>query len=158
LTLLYNRNALDQHLERIADWGVLFQHPPTLLLLDVDHFKEVNDSYGHPVGDLVLRAIGDVLTRSFLRRQDFVARYGGEEFAVVVVETAESTLTAMATRLLESIRKMDLQHAGKPIEVTISLGLAALGSGERPSSWIERADRALYEAKQRGRDRMIRAA
>ncbi len=158
LTLLYNRNALDQHLERIADWGVLFQHAPCLLLLDVDHFKEINDQYGHPVGDAVLRSIADVLTRSFLRRQDFVARYGGEEFAVVVVETSETTLTTMASRLLESIRKMDFQHAGTPIEITISLGLASLTSGERPASWLERADRALYQAKKRGRDRMIRAA
>ncbi len=158
LTQLYNRNALDQHLERIADWGILFQHSPALILVDVDHFKEINDTFGHPVGDEVLRRLADVLTRSFLRRQDFVARYGGEEFAVVAVETPPHTLQAMAERLLNAVRKMEVTHAGQQIEVTISLGVAQLAQGERPAAWIERADQALYEAKHRGRDRMITAA
>jgi diguanylate cyclase len=155
LTQLYNRNALDQHLERIADWGVLFKYPPALVFADVDYFKSVNDTHGHSVGDQVLRAIADVMTRCFLRRQDFVARYGGEEFAIVAVETAPDTLHTMADRLLESVRKIHIVNGGVPIEATISLGIARLGPGERPAQWIERADHALYEAKRRGRDRMV---
>ncbi|HEX2731311.1 MAG TPA: GGDEF domain-containing protein [Polyangiaceae bacterium] len=158
LTQLYNRNAFEQHLERIADWGVLFQHPPTLILADVDHFKSINDSYGHPFGDTVLRAVGDTLTRSFLRRQDFVARYGGEEFAVVAVETQPETLQTMAERLLDNIRKLDVRNGALEVEVTVSLGIARLRQGERPAQLIERADEALYEAKRRGRDRMVQAA
>lgn len=158
LTQLYNRNALDQHLERIADWGILFQHSPALLLLDVDHFKEINDTHGHHAGDQVLKHLADVLTRSFLRRQDFVARYGGEEFAVVAVETPTSTLQAMATRLLQSVRSMDVSETDPAIEVTVSLGVARLVPGERPAAWLERADQALYQAKHGGRDRMFIAA
>lgn len=158
LTQLYNRNALDQHLERIADWGVLFQYAPALIFIDVDYFKSINDSHGHSVGDQVLRALSDVMTRCFLRRQDFVARYGGEEFAIVAVETSPETLQTMADRLLDSVRKMNLRHAGQSLELTVSLGVARLGQGERPLEWIERADKALYEAKRRGRDRMVLVA
>lgn len=158
LTQLYNRNALEQHLERVADWGVLFQHPPALVFVDVDHFKSINDSVGHAAGDSVLRSLADVLTRCFLRRQDFVARYGGEEFAVAVVETPRETLHSMAERFLDAVRKMNIAHQGHEIEITVSLGIARLTSGERPAEWIERADQALYEAKRRGRDRMVSAA
>lgn len=155
LTQLYNRTALDQHLERITDWGILFHQSPALLFIDVDHFKPINDTYGHLGGDQVLRGLSDVLTRCFLRRQDFVARYGGEEFAVVVVDTPMETLRSMAQRLLEAVRKMECPLAPTPPEVTISMGIAQLRPAERPVSWIERADRALYEAKQAGRDRLI---
>jgi diguanylate cyclase (GGDEF)-like protein len=157
LTQLYNRNALEQHLERITDWGILFKYPPALLFVDVDHFKSVNDSAGHAAGDRVLRALGDVLTRCFLRRQDFVARYGGEEFAIVVVETPREILHNMADRLLESVRKMRVPLEHTEVEVSVSLGIAHLNLGERPLEWVERADRALYEAKRRGRDRRFSA-
>src|SRR6478736_193059 len=89
LTQLFNRAALDAHLDRVADLAFLLSSNPCILMIDVDHFKKCNDSYGHPAGDEVLRRVADCLVRNFLRREDFVARYGGEEFVVVIPDSSQ---------------------------------------------------------------------
>ena len=89
LTQLYNRGAFDEQLARLGELGFFYGLPPVLMLLDIDHFKAINDRLGHPAGDQVLRQVADTLVRTFLRKQDFVCRYGGEEFGILVLETTE---------------------------------------------------------------------
>ena len=155
LTRLNNRAAFDEHTGRIADIGLLLGAPPTLLLADVDHFKKVNDTYGHPAGDEVLRRVGEALVRNFLRKEDFVARYGGEEFAFVMMDASLEDAKGLAERVRKSLRGLPIQHGGRAIEVTISIGLSSLVPGETAGAWVERADRALYDAKAKGRDRVV---
>ncbi|HVW24590.1 MAG TPA: GGDEF domain-containing protein [Polyangiaceae bacterium] len=155
LTQLYNRAAFDEHIARIADLGLLLGTPPTLLMIDVDHFKQLNDSRGHPAGDEALRKVSECLLRTFLRKEDFVARYGGEEFAIVLMDASLADARAMAERLRKTVRSMTIEHRGNSFSVTVSIGVAALVPGELAAAWIERADRALYAAKHEGRDRVL---
>jgi len=153
LTQLFNRASLDAHLERVADLAFLLSSSPCILMIDVDHFKKVNDSYGHPVGDEVLRRVADGLVRNFLRREDFVARYGGEEFVVVIPDSSLHNAEQRAERVRQSLSELEID-AGKntKIKITVSIGLASLSSGDAGISWLARADAALYEAKGSGRN------
>lgn len=155
LTKLSNRAAFDEHVARLSDLGLLFSHPPCLLLLDLDHFKAINDEFGHPAGDAVLIEVGKCLTRTFLRKQDFVARHGGEEFAALIVDTPLEQAKMLADRAGNALREHPVVHQGRSIEVTLSAGVAALMPGEGMESWIRRADQALYAAKAAGRDRSV---
>jgi diguanylate cyclase (GGDEF)-like protein len=154
LTRLYNRAAFDEHVTRIADLGLLLGTPPSLLMIDVDHFKRLNDTHGHPAGDEALRRVSDCLLRTFLRKEDFVARYGGEEFAVVLMDASPTDVKALAERTRKAVRAMVFDHHGHNLSVTVSVGVASLVPGETSTRWIERADRALYTAKSEGRDRV----
>jgi diguanylate cyclase (GGDEF)-like protein len=128
----------------------------TLIMIDLDRFKAVNDLYGHPTGDLVLGRLAGLL-RARLRQADVVGRYGGEEFAVVLEDLSGPD----AVRLLERLRAefAAIEHrpreGGAPFQVTFSAGLATLEEGEEVSSWVQAADRALYGAKEAGRDRVV---
>jgi diguanylate cyclase len=153
LTQLSNRAAFDEQLNHLASLGVLLGEAPWLFLVDLDHFKAINDNYGHPAGDEVLRQVSRSLSRTFLRKQDFVCRYGGEEFAALLLDTTESQAGLLAERLIGNVRDLTVKHGPHEICVTLSIGLAALGPGESAQSWIHRADSALYRAKSRGRDR-----
>jgi diguanylate cyclase len=152
LTQLSNRAAFDAHVVQLVSLGVLLGDSPWLMLVDLDHFKAVNDNYGHPAGDEVLRQVSQCLSRTFLRKQDFVCRYGGEEFAAVLLDTTEQQMAALSLRLLECVRKLVVSHGGHEVSVTLSIGLAALRPGESSESWVARADSALYRAKREGRD------
>jgi diguanylate cyclase len=152
LTQLSNRAGFDAHVVHLASLGVLLGHAPCLLLMDLDHFKAVNDNYGHPAGDEVLRQVSHCLSRTFLRKQDFVSRYGGEEFATVLLDTTSEQMILLTERLLESVRQLTVKHGPHEVKVTLSVGLAALRPGEPVSAWIARADAALYRAKREGRD------
>ena len=152
LTQLSNRAALDAHVGHLVSLSALLAEPPLLLLADLDHFKTVNDTYGHPVGDEVLRQVSHCLSRTFLRKQDFVARYGGEEFATVLLDTTAEQAQRLAERLMEGVRALVVQYGGRELQVTLSLGLAALHPGDTASSWLARADAALYRAKRDGRN------
>jgi diguanylate cyclase (GGDEF)-like protein len=157
LTKLFNRGAFDDYVKRVVALDGLFGKAACLLMVDVDNFKRVNDDYGHPTGDEVLRKLGDALVRCFPRNGDFVARYGGEEFAIVLRDTRMGDARMLAGRLLTSIRKMQIKRGETSFGFTVSAGLAELRQGESGTSWIERADRALYEAKRAGRDRTVEA-
>ena len=154
LTQLFNRAALDAHLDRVADLAFLLSSSPCILMIDVDHFKKCNDTYGHPVGDEVLRRVADMLVRNFLRREDFVARYGGEEFVVVIPDSSLHNAELRAERLRQSIAELEIETSKGKIQVTVSVGLASLAAGDTGVSWLARADAALYEAKGAGRDRV----
>jgi diguanylate cyclase len=152
LTQLSNRAAFDTHLLHLVSLGVLLAPSPWLLLVDLDHFKAVNDNYGHPTGDEVLRQVSHCLNRTFLRKQDVVCRYGGEEFAAVLLDTTPEQMTLLTERLMGSVRDLVVQHGPHQLKVTLSAGLAALRPGETAASWLGRADAALYRAKREGRD------
>jgi diguanylate cyclase len=152
LTQLFNRAALDAHLDRVADLAFLLSSSPCILMIDVDHFKKCNDSFGHLSGDEVLRRVADMLVRNFLRREDFVARYGGEEFVVVIPDSSLHNAELRAERVRQSIAELEIEAPRGKIQVTVSIGLAALASGDTGASWLARADAALYEAKGAGRD------
>jgi diguanylate cyclase len=156
LTLLQNRRAFDMALERSVSMATLFERPLCLMMIDVDHFKSINDRHGHPVGDRVLRALSDALTRSFPRRSDVVARYGGEEFACLLGAELDDA-KVLASRLLAAIRKLEIEDGGEHITLTVSLGLGELRRAESGAELVARVDRALYEAKAGGRDRVALA-
>ncbi len=159
LTKLYNRGAFDEHVVRFSQLASLVAEPTALLLIDIDHFKRVNDTYGHQSGDLVLRQVADACVRTFPRQRDFVARYGGEELVVLAHDIEQAQVTKVARRLLDAVRALSAASmTGEPIDVTISIGIAALDAEDKATAWIERADKALYRAKQSGRDRAIIAA
>ncbi len=152
LTRLCNRKTFDEQLQRTSDLNSVFVQPACLILVDVDHFKFVNDNHGHPAGDEVLRRLSDCLVRTFRRRDDVVARFGGDEFAIILRDTKMHEAVLLCDRLLEGVRSMEIEHSGNTIRITTSIGIGEAIPGESQEKWLERADRALYEAKQRGRD------
>src|SRR5690606_14074493 len=131
------------------------KHPAAILLCDVDHFKGVNDNYGHPVGDEVLRQVARVL-RTAVRVIDIPARYGGEEFAVVLESTDLEGALHLAERIREDVGRLEIQTEKGVLQVTMSIGVAAFPDDAREQALlIERADLALYHAKQTGRNRVV---
>ncbi len=155
LTGLYNRAAFDEQIERELDFASLFGHSICLLMVDVDDFKWVNDTYGHPVGDEVLRLIARCLGMSFVRKDDYSARYGGEEFVVILREVDAATAKGLTERLMHAVRHLEIDYEkADSLRVSVSVGVAQLRRGETSAQWIERADKALYRAKQAGKDRV----
>jgi len=125
-----------------------------VLIVDIDHFKRVNDSYGHAVGDAVLCHVTEIM-RAEIRRQDTLGRYGGEEFAVLLPETTEAAAMALADRLRERVARSPLIRPGLVIDNTVSVGVSLLlASDVNPDAALSRADQALYRAKQQGRNRI----
>jgi diguanylate cyclase (GGDEF)-like protein len=152
LTGLFNRGAFDEALERYVDLAQAGRQSLGLLLIDLDHFKRINDTLGHAAGDAVLRAVSGLLSRSFLRADDFVARYGGEEFAVLLFIDDLAQLDRLVTGLRERLRQMRIAELPPDAEVTGSAGCALRRPGEAPDALLRRADTALYAAKNAGRD------
>jgi diguanylate cyclase (GGDEF)-like protein len=154
LTRLYNRKAFDQQLARVFELNKLSGQPACLLMVDADHFKSINDNFGHPVGDLALKQLADCCVHVFPRKTDFVARYGGEEFAIVLQETPLEVAKMLGQRLLQAIRALCINYDNATLGITASIGIAELDPTKDISHWLQRADSALYRAKQAGRDRM----
>ncbi|MBO6562779.1 MAG: PleD family two-component system response regulator [Nisaea sp.] len=157
LTGLYNRRYLETYLKSLMDSAVERRKPLALLMLDIDHFKAVNDTHGHLVGDRVLKAVADALTNS-LRSVDMVARIGGEEFVVVMPDTSEEFAEAVAERLRKRVADtvVEIETADEPISVKISIGLTMRRDEDRTvEDMIGRADKALYGAKSAGRNRVV---
>ncbi|MFT5091858.1 MAG: diguanylate cyclase (GGDEF)-like protein [Porticoccaceae bacterium] len=151
LTGLPNRRAFD---ERIEQAHTAFTEEGTsyaVALLDVDHFKKFNDLHGHAVGDKVLEVVGEVLRRT-QRGTDHVARYGGEEFVVLLERVPGHQATSVVDRQRERLGKSSLRVDGKDLSITVSAGVAEVQPGESMKSVLERADQALYAAKEAGRD------
>ena len=133
-----------------------YGHDLTLLIVDLDHFKAVNDTCGHPCGDEVLRSVTLRLLKE-LRNFDSIARYGGEEFAVIMPETDPPGARAVAERLLEAVSSSPITTTrGNVLQLTISIGMASFpGDARSEDDLIEAADQALYAAKDRGRNRVV---
>jgi diguanylate cyclase len=154
LTGLPNRAAFDERLGSSTTLHAYANQPECLLLLDIDHFKEVNDGFGHRAGDAVLAELGKLLSKLVFRRTDFVSRYGGEEFAVVLDDTNQREGMRVADRLLKAVRNQTVDFDGRPIRVTVSIGVAGIRPGDDEATWLEAADKALYRAKRSGRNRV----
>ncbi|GAB4359547.1 MAG: hypothetical protein Kow0073_18520 [Immundisolibacter sp.] len=151
LTELFNRGAFEAAFERYVELAKASGQSLALVLLDIDHFKRINDSFGHHAGDAVLRAFGDLLSRAFLRADDFVARYGGEEFAVLLFVSDAGQVARLVKALFERLRALRLPALGEDYRLSCSAGIALLRSGEERQSFFQRADQALYQAKAAGR-------
>lgn len=155
LTGVANRRHLDQVLQHEWDRARRVGHGLALLLVDVDHFKQFNDRFGHPVGDQCLRAVASALSGCATRSSDLVARFGGEEFAVVVPATSEHAVAELAECMRAAVERITLPAAG-PVTISIGMGVIdAVGHGS-VQGLVEAADAALYEAKHRGRNRVER--
>ena len=151
LTGLPNRREFNARLEeRMGAWNRR-RDVFSLLLLDVDHFKKLNDRYGHLAGDQVLATIGRAL-RGAIRREDAVARFGGEEFAILLPSTSLEQAIQAAQKVREAVARVSISRGGQQIAVTVSGGLATIESNERVEALIQRADSALYAAKGAGRN------
>jgi diguanylate cyclase len=155
LTRISNRKAFDDYLARSVEMFKAFGHPMSMLVVDVDHFKTVNDSNGHVTGDEVLRHVANAVVKVFLRKNDFVSRIGGDEFAVILRETSVEDAHTLAERVLGRIRALLVPTpTEETIAVTVSIGLAQIEIGDDEKTWLDRADRCLYSAKEAGRDRV----
>ncbi|MBI2923327.1 MAG: diguanylate cyclase [Planctomycetes bacterium] len=153
LTRLFVRQHFFYKLEEALTRAQKGRKPLSLLIADLDDFKKVNDTYGHPVGDLVLREVGGAIKRS-VRAGDLAARYGGEEFAVIFPGATLAEGRAVAEKILDSIRQAEVDSGGTKVKLTASLGLAELRSGDSAESLIARADAAQYRAKYGGKNRL----
>ena len=158
LTGVYNRASFDEHLTRVAQLGAVLGSCAIVFMIDIDHFKWVNDKYGHQVGDEVLRKVARSLNRCLRRRDDFVGRYGGDEFVAIVRGRSQKEALDEGERLLFAIKEIEVPHEGETVRVSASIGAAVLEAGESTKEWLGRADRAMYEAKQAGRERVAVAA
>jgi diguanylate cyclase len=157
LTGLVNRRHMSALLKQERQRGLRSGRTFAVATIDIDHFKAVNDHYGHAVGDEVLRNFARQAPQA-LRGTDVLARWGGEEFVVLLAETALSAARIGAERLRGRIAATPMAHlSGVPIRVTVSVGLTEHVVGEAETQTLERADRALYEAKAQGRNRTVAA-
>jgi diguanylate cyclase (GGDEF)-like protein len=155
LTGISNRRHLLTLAEREFQRAQRYRHPFSILMLDIDHFKSINDTYGHATGDEALKLMADV-TRNALRQVDIFGRFGGEEFVVFLPETPLPDAVTVADRIREAIASVSVAMDDAAIRMTVSIGVATYQT-EEPNldTLLMRADKALYEAKQRGRDRVV---
>ncbi|AFK69592.1 hypothetical protein A210_00420 [Pseudomonas putida SJTE-1] len=153
LTGLPNRAAWSEQVEReMLDWQENGGHL-AMAILDLDHFKRINDNYGHLAGDKVLKIVADQL-RKRLRGRDFIARFGGEEFVLLLPQTTPAVAAQMAEVLRATVEACPFHFKGERVVITTSIGLGAFRSGERSDQVLKRADAALYRAKEQGRNRV----
>jgi diguanylate cyclase (GGDEF)-like protein len=158
LTGLYNRWYVMEKIDSEMNRSVRHGSPVSLIMMDIDHFKRVNDSFGHSAGDRVLRSVGQVL-RDSCRVYDVPGRYGGEEFCIVLPETKVGNTTVVAERIRERLEASRFDVGDDSVVVTASIGIAGIESVEAegslsPAILIDRADQALYSAKHHGRNRV----
>ncbi len=157
LTGAWNRAALDEHVSRVVSLGAILDQPAILFMIDVDDFKWVNDRYGHPAGDEILKRVTARLQHTFRRKGDFLARYGGDEFCAVILEDSLEIANTIGERLIYAVRELEIEveDVDEPVRVSVSVGAARLAPGDDSVRWTGRADRALYQAKEMGRDRVV---
>jgi diguanylate cyclase (GGDEF)-like protein len=157
LTGLYNRRHFEERLQEECVRAYRYHRPLSLLLGDIDHFKQVNDHYGHAAGDTVLREVSQTLLRHS-RKSDVVARYGGEEFTILLCETGTEEALTAAERLRTAVKALTFPQPSGRVQITMSFGITSLANEQpqNPTQLLEEADKALYAAKTRGRDRVER--
>jgi diguanylate cyclase (GGDEF)-like protein/PAS domain S-box-containing protein len=155
LTGIYNRRFFDLQLDVQCRIARRNNDPLALLMIDVDHFKQFNDIYGHQAGDSALKSVAGSLNKAFLRGSDFVARYGGEEFVVLSAGMTQEQAVLFTERLCQRVRSLGIPHSASSTGyLTISIGFSVLSvaSQDVPGVLLAQADKALYAAKQRGRN------
>ncbi|MEZ5658561.1 MAG: diguanylate cyclase [Burkholderiaceae bacterium] len=161
LTGLFNRRMFNQQLQAAVDLVVSGEgHALTLLMVDIDHFKKINDEHGHLFGDKVIQGIARVLAEGVMRK-DAVSRFGGEEFALILPQTDTEGGAAVAERIRQTVRNSRIRRSNSDkvlSNISVSIGVAQLKPGESAEEFVERADRALYRAKDNGRNRVEIAA
>ena len=153
LTQAYNRKSFDEQVRQQKSLHHLSKQPVTLLALDIDHFKKINDTYGHQTGDFILIECVRLLKEIFSRDSDFVARVGGEEFAVLLPECRYDHALKKAEQAMDRVRGEVFVVDDAKIQFTLSMGIAELSEGEEVESWVKRADDALYHSKTTGRNK-----
>ena len=163
LTKIYNRGYINDHLPIAFKRAARYNLPLAITICDIDHFKLVNDRYGHQVGDKVLIAFADCLNQALRRDLDWMARYGGEEFLVVMPETDLAGAQVAAERFRKKIETLSVPADGDSIKITASFGTCAISTDSATQQlssdeMIKTADRCLYEAKEKGRNRSMGAA
>jgi diguanylate cyclase (GGDEF)-like protein len=152
LTGLYNRRYWQERFDEVFKLCKRRGKPSTAMMLDIDHFKRINDTYGHQAGDKVIKVLAALIKRC-IRETDLAGRYGGEEFAIILTDSAVANAKAVAERIRQLAERLEVEHEGQTIRFTISLGLAEFDSNFKAAmGWLELADQALYEAKQSGRN------
>jgi diguanylate cyclase (GGDEF)-like protein len=159
LTGLFNRRYLEESLAREVSRATRQRSPLGVIMIDIDNFKQYNDTFGHAAGDLLLREVGAVY-RLQTRKEDIPCRYGGEEFTLILPDASLDSTRQRAEELRHIIRQTPLEHEGRPLgHVTISLGVAAFPDhGATPTAILKSADAALYRAKTEGRNRVVVSA
>ena len=156
LTGVANRVSFDERLQEEIERFARFRSPVSVLIWDIDHFKAVNDNFGHRAGDRVLREVARCLANR-LRTTDFVARFGGEEFVMMLIGTPLAEANRVAEELRNSVASLKLHFRGAPVKVTISCGITELRDGDEADAVFDRADSALYRAKNGGRNLCVAA-
>ncbi|MBN1697538.1 MAG: diguanylate cyclase [Spirochaetales bacterium] len=154
LSGLLNRMSLFDQIDKEIERSVRSGTTLTGIMLDIDHFKNINDNFGHQVGDMVIKALGDMLRKS-LRKYDYAGRYGGEEFYMVLTSANLQQGFIIGERFRREMEENPINCAGKEVHVTVSMGIAQYRTGESRDSWIQRADKAMYKAKKLGRNRIV---
>jgi len=154
LTGCYNRKYIIDYLETEVKRCQKLEVPFSLLMFDLDFFKKVNDTYGHLAGDYVLKETVRLLKEKILRASDVLGRYGGEEFVIVLSEAPHRTAADIAERIRKGIERHSFMFDGNKMEITISVGVASMKSGDTSLTLLEEADKALYKAKESGRNKV----
>lgn len=152
LTGLYNRRYWQERFDEMHKLCVRREKPSTALMLDIDHFKRINDTYGHQAGDKVIKMLAALIKRC-VRETDLAGRYGGEEFAIILNDSSVEDAKIVAERIRQLAQRLVVEHEGESISFTVSLGLAQFSPDFKGAmAWLECADQALYEAKGNGRN------
>jgi diguanylate cyclase len=152
LTQTFNRGAFDMAITQSVNTHYFSGEPVSLLMIDLDEFKQVNDNHGHTAGDAVLRAVAECLTRTFIRKNDLIARYGGDEFAVILPNTKVKDSMKLAARFLNQVRGIEIESDDEFISVSCSVGCTEALHEDTIESFVNRADKALFQAKAKGRN------
>lgn len=156
LTKIPNRQAYEKRIQEELQRWQRFRQPTCVAVWDVDHFKRINDAYGHRAGDRVLQAVAECLANR-IRGTDFIARYGGEEFVMILPGTQLDNATSLIEAMRTAIAGIGFHFRGTPVSITISSGVTALLTGDSAEAAFDRADKALYRAKESGRNRCVAA-
>ncbi|WP_334018983.1 sensor domain-containing diguanylate cyclase [Alteromonas sp. S015] len=152
LTGLFNRRYWQERFDEMHKLCVRREKPSTALMLDIDHFKRINDTYGHQAGDKVIKKLAALIKRC-VRETDLAGRYGGEEFAIILNDSLVEDAKIVAERIRQFAERLVVEHEGESISFTVSLGLAQFSPGFKGAmAWLECADQALYKAKENGRN------
>ncbi|MDX2319196.1 MAG: GGDEF domain-containing protein [Moritella sp.] len=155
LTQVYNRTALDERFKLEFKRWQRYQTNTTIAMIDIDHFKNINDTFGHTAGDKALKIVARALQKS-IKGKDFIARFGGEEFVILLADLAPDEIQVILDQLRNTIKNIPFRFKGKQISITISIGATQFSADDSDTvEPFERADKALYEAKSSGRDKVI---